>query len=108
MSKLVKVRYLTTARGPHYRHDEGQEDELELTHARQLVEDGIVQAVDPADLVEEVEPEVTDQKKSEPQKLVPETAELRPAEKAVAPPQERVGPRRRPADHEVERPTQKG
>ena len=103
MSKLVKVRYLTTARGPHYRHDEGQEDELELKHARQLVEDGLAQPLDPADLVEEVKQETADQKRA-----VPETAELRPAEKAVASPQERVGPRRRPADHEAERSSQKG
>ena len=102
MSKLVKVRYSTTARGPSYRHDEGQEVELELKQARQLVEDGLAQAVDPADL-EETKEEVVAEKKPE-----PETAELKPAEKAVAPPQERVGPQRRPADHKAERPTSKG
>ncbi len=104
MSKLVKVRYSTTARGPHYRHDEGQEVELELKQARQLVEDGLAQAVDPADLVEE---EVQQEAPSQ-EKPVSETAELKPAEKAVAPPQERVGPQRRPADHKAERPTSKG
>ena len=107
MSKLVKVRYSTTARGPNYRHDEGQEVELELKQARQLVEDGLAQAVDPADLVEEAKEETKEGAVAE-KKPEPETAELKPAEKAVAPPQERVGPQRRPADHKAERPTSKG
>lgn len=107
--RLVQIRYLTTARGPNYRHDEGQVVEVELADARALVRHEIAETgkldaqgrwvrVDLAELEREAERE---EKAEPPEARVPETAEHPPAEKAVAPPQQRVGPRRRPADHEA-------
>lgn len=100
-SKTVRVRYLTTARGPSYRHDEGQVDRLPLDRARELVAAGIAELVDPPvhERAPEEEPEAA-------RAAEPETADLRPAEQATAPPQRRVGARRRPADHEPERPAE--
>ena len=89
--KTLRVRYLTTGRGPSYRHDEGEVAELAEPRARELVAAGIAAFVDPP------EPE------SEPKApAVPETAELRAPEQATAPPQRRVAPSRRPAEHASE------
>ena len=97
MSKKVRVRYLTTARGPDYRHDEGQVAEVDLREARRLIANEHAVALDPDQLVEEpVSEPKTEESEVERQ---PETAERRPAETATAPPQRRVGTSRRPAEH---------
>lgn len=100
-SKTVRVRYLTTARGPSYRHDEGQVDRVPPERARELVDAGVAELVDPP----VAEPEAEEEPESR-SAAGPQTAELRQPEQATAAPQRRVGARRRPADHEPERPAE--
>ena len=80
----VLVRYLTTARGPSYRHDEGETRELEVAEAEELASGGyavILSSTPPASTEMPPPPE-------------PETAELKPAVAMTTPETATAAPQR--------------